>query len=680
MTTPTPQIEARSHPERNLGRIRPAITGPPPDPVTRRWRRRVPLALVAAALLAGALALAAPAGAQAATISVSAATGNDANPGTATAPLKTLTKALSKAKAGDTVKLAGGGYGTTPQGFGSGETFPAGGLDVPSGVTIEGQTDFGFPVSTLLGQGSGVGLNLKGNATVRNLVVGGFRGFGVGLVARQGTQTLSNLLIPVSPARTGNVDGVPFSAGIVLRGSAQAILNAGAQQSSTTGSKILLDSGTGVSVNEQARLTMNGGQINGGDQPNCRTNATGIELNGAAQATLKNMLGVDGAGGGFRNIAGTALRMSGTSKATVSDSALVRRLPAECQARPSVEMGESAALTFDRGISQSFGGDNAVGIQTQVASGPALTLKRSSSVSTDRGTALELLGPATVAIDESFPTTGRGIAIDGPSAALTITRSFVEGPSTGDPNGAAIRAGRLKLRQSTVRARRGILVTGAGVDLGTAGDPGNNDLSQIVDTAVRFDTDGVRVRAEGNTWLPNTQGSDASGRYPKPLFVTPKSPLANGRNFDLTSFFFQNVAIELGPGTAVGNFRLSPRTLTARAGRPASWRLAWTHPVDWKRLDRVVLRLEHKGKPVGRITLDQETRRLRATGPAVRLVGGRSAVATGQAGGKKVTARLVLRIARRYAGRTLVAKLAATDDVGQRQGFRRAGRVRVLAR
>jgi hypothetical protein len=65
---------------------------------------------------------------------------------------------------------------------------------------------------------------------------------------------------------------------------------------------------------------------------------------------------------------------------------------------------------------------------------------------------------------------------------------------------------------------------------------------------------------------------------------------------------------------------------------------------------------------------------------AVRLVPGRNAVSRGQAGGKRVTARLALRIARRYAGRKLVAKVAASDDDGARQGFRRAGRVRVLDR
>ena len=42
-----------------------------------------------------------------------------------------------------------------------------------------------------------------------------------------------------------------------------------------------------------------------------------------------------------------------------------------------------------------------------------------------------------------------------------------------------------------------------------------------------------------------------------------------------------------------------------------------------------------------------------------------------------MTARLVVRIARRHAGRTLTAQVAAVDDDGTRQSFRTVGRIRV---
>ena len=50
------------------------------------------------------------AGAQAADIYVSLATGKNKNAGTKEAPLKNLWKALEKAETGDTIHLAGGNY------------------------------------------------------------------------------------------------------------------------------------------------------------------------------------------------------------------------------------------------------------------------------------------------------------------------------------------------------------------------------------------------------------------------------------------------------------------------------------------------------------------------------------------------------------------------------------------
>src|SRR5215211_398582 len=147
-------------------------------------------------------------GATARTVFVDASNGSDTNPGSETKPLKTLGKALAKARSGDTVKLAGGGYGPTAA---SGEQFPANGLVVPAGVTIEGALDGGFPVSTLVGPGSGVGLKFAGDATVRNLAVGG-AGFGIGMFAKQGTQTLSNIFMGVRLIGAA-VDGVPLNGG-----------------------------------------------------------------------------------------------------------------------------------------------------------------------------------------------------------------------------------------------------------------------------------------------------------------------------------------------------------------------------------------------------------------------------------------------------------------------------------
>jgi Protein of unknown function (DUF1565) len=640
-------------------------------------RRRAPLALAVAALVAALLALAGPASATAKTFNVNPVTGKDSNSGTATAPLKTLTRALKLVRSGDTVRLAGGGYGPGA----SGDQFPQSGLVVPAGVTIEGATDGGFPAATLLGPGSGAGLNLAGNATVRNLIWGG-QGFGIGLYAKQGTQTLSNLFVGMPRGATANVDGVAgLNGGIFLRGSASATLKAGAAGANTTGSTIFLLSGgaTGVSVNEQARFTMDGGTITGGDQPNCRTDASGIRLSDAAQATLTNMKAP-----GFKNLAGSTLFMRDTSKATLSNVLVFRELPEGCQPRPSVELNTSASLTMQSDtdlVQPASDRTQARGVGIQMRSSAPLKLLPTTGISGyDRG--LQVTGGTGSLTLDNAALSNCNVCVDARAATgpITIANSSL---TAGFEDSVGLIAPSFKMRNSLVSSNfTGVVVDGPGADLGTASDAGNNTIRNNVITGVKIDDTVASslVLARGNTWEPNSQGADASGHYPQPLLVDGLNPLASGLNFDVRQFVASaNARMLVGPGAAVGTFRLSPRTLTARAGRPAAWRLAWTHPLDWKRLDRVVLRLEARGRPVGRITLDQETRRVRAGGPAVTLVRGRSRIA-GHAGGERLTAKIGLRISGRYAGRTLVAKLAASDDDGHRQGFRRAGRVRVLAR
>jgi hypothetical protein len=544
---------------------------------------------------------------------------------------------------------------------------------VPAGVTIDGATDNGFPVATLLGPGGGAALNLAGNATVRNLTWGG-QGFGIGLYAKQGTQTLSNLLIAVPPGASAKVDGFTLDGGIFLRGSAQATLK---------DSKIFLLFGgaTGVDVNEQARFTMDGGTITGGDQPNCRTDANGIELNQAAQATLTNS---NSPGLGLQNLAGTALKMTGTSKATLSFARIIRDLPAGCQPRPSIDVSNSASLTTQSATSvlQRTSDGSKVGVGISMGSNAPLNLLPSTSIGGpyDRGLEVVAGGTGSLTLDNAA-LSGCHVCVDARAATgpITIANSRLTGGSNLDAPNVGLIAPSFKMRNTEVSSNdTGIVVTGPGADLGTASDPGNNTIRNNLITGVKIDALSSLVLAEGNTWEPNAQGADAAGHYPKPLLVNGLSPLAAGKNFDVrqSSAPDQDRRIQLGPGAAVGSFRLSPRTLTARAGRTASWKLTWTHPLGWKRLDRVVLRLDSRGKPVGRIALDQQTRRLRARGAAVRLAAGRSAVA---GGGKRLTARLRLRIAGRYRGRTLVARLAARDDNGTRQGWRKAGRLRVLA-
>jgi len=457
--------------------------------------------------------------------------GNDTNPGSETKPLKTLGKALSKARSGDTVKLAAGGYGPTAT---SGEPFPASGLAVPAGVAIEGALDGGFPVSTLVGTGSGVGLNFAGDATVRNLVVGG-AGFGVGMFAKQGKQTLSNIFLGVRLSGAG-VDGVPLNGGLVLRGTAEATLLAGASGSNTTGSTIFLNSGTGVDVSEQARFTMNGGQITGGTV-NCRKDAIGIALNGSAQVTVTS---TNGRNNVFPNIGGRALAMAGTSKATVSVTTITRTYPDGCfPGFGVVEVRQSASLTLNSSTIQGIGGSNAVGIDARTDM--PLTLD-APTIEDFSGTGIQMGDPGKpvqLVITRGLFLRNK-IGIDA-SHAPNVRVDISDGSFLEATNGVVL-ADNIKVRGSTIFGRNiGILLSGMKADLGTAADPGGNtftvDALNTFGSALRIagNLPGLVVSAVGNKWRPNVQGADSQGLYIPGTQVNSSSPLAKGPNFDLSA-------------------------------------------------------------------------------------------------------------------------------------------------
>jgi hypothetical protein len=101
-------------------------------------------------------------------IYVSVSWGSDSNPGTLTAPLKTITRALAVAQGAATVHVMAGTYSET--------STPGQSLVVPSGVTVE---SYGGGTVTVAGPGeldSGytIGFAFVGNGTVRGITVQGY--------------------------------------------------------------------------------------------------------------------------------------------------------------------------------------------------------------------------------------------------------------------------------------------------------------------------------------------------------------------------------------------------------------------------------------------------------------------------------------------------------------------------
>jgi hypothetical protein len=613
----------------------------------RPARRRALPALSAAALVAGLLALASPASAAGATINVNPTTGNDNSSGSALRPLRTLAKALSKASAGDTIQLAGGIYSKAVNGERYSTINGDQAVVVPAGVTIKGHIGAGVP-TTLAGAATQVGLLLNGNATITEVTT---VGFGVGVQAAQGTQALSGLQF--------------VGGGIRLTGTANASLSGEVHLDLGfpvgNGQTIFREpKGAAVSVNDQARFAMTGGNILGkgpkGDATaNCDTSQKGIFASGSARVTLRNVR--------LDDLAGGALDLTGFSTATVDGSKIIADYTDGCVPLPSVRTFGSTPLTVENSLLQS----NQLGSPSQADAIRALSagslVVKNTRITGYRADGIEAGTNATL-VDVRGSTLFNGTnlnARDATRASITVRDSSLSGDSS-------VIAHSLKLRNSSVsNSNNGIMISGPGADLGTVADPGLNVFQGNKLTSVQFDSivAAGRISAVGNVWQPLQQGADAFGFYPSNFTV---SGAAQGRNFTLHN---PAQSIELGP--FVGRLRLAPQHLQARAGKTARLGLSWTHPQSWKQLRKVELRLYRGARAVGRVAIRPRAERVTVTG-AIELERRASRLAHQ---GKTVTAKLGLRFSPELAGRTLRVSVNASDRHGRRQLQNRAGTVHV---
>jgi hypothetical protein len=104
-------------------------------------------------------------------------------------------------------------------------------------------------------------------------------------------------------------------------------------------------------------------------------------------------------------------------------------------------------------------------------------------------------------------------------------------------------------------------------------------------------------------------------------------------------------------------------------------RLSWTHPRRWRELRRIELRLVHAGDVVARIAVDPRRREVRDDRAAARVARDGTRLVRR---GRRVSARLALRLDGEVAGARLRVEVAAADVRGRRQVERAAGAIRVL--
>jgi hypothetical protein len=242
------------------------------------------------------------------TLFVDATSGSDAGPGTAAAPLRTLSAALAIADAGMTIRLAAGTYDEA-----NGETWPmqvgfppSATPNVPSGMTIVGESGV-----RLVGPGAGTtaaALAFAGPANVQDVEMEGFErallAWLPGVVTLTGIRATGNLIDGllafgdaevVAALSTFDLNGL---SGVAAFGNAVLDLQGGALEFNRTGlyatdsatvgvlDTRIADNGStndeshsGVYAIGDARLTLSGVALEG--------NAlAGVELRGAARVAL----------------------------------------------------------------------------------------------------------------------------------------------------------------------------------------------------------------------------------------------------------------------------------------------------------------------------------------------------------------------------------------------------------
>lgn len=427
---------------------------------------------------------------------VDPAVGSDGNAGTAAQPFKSLTKALAKATAGDTVRLAKGNYTNTGAAPLSGDVYP---LHVPNGVTVRGALQAnGQPGSGLSPAASAdrtTGLILDGSATVQDVAL---TVFGDAVRASQGTQTLRHVTFFLN--RTG----------LALTGSANATL--------VSGAATLVPGGVAVRAADGAQVTLRGDTLSGLSSV-CTTGEAAVDLGGASRATVDGLV--------VAQVPGPALRLRDRSAATAHNLTVSRATPSSCFAAPDAHVvaSDSASFTMSGSRLTAAGGINAHGIAWG-SRGP-LTLGFSRLVGF-AAAAVDVGAAAVVGVKGViFDSVGTGLrVVNHPDATVNVTQStFVR-------SGIGVRAAVFRVRNTQFLSNQtGVQIRGSGADLGTLGDPGQNTFVNNANTGLTFENVlGVNVTAAGNTWNPATQGADASGLYPHQV-LSPKSANAQGPNF-----------------------------------------------------------------------------------------------------------------------------------------------------
>jgi hypothetical protein len=424
---------------------------------------------------------------------VDAESGDDANPGTQAAPLRTIAHALTRVGNNDVVYLLPGTFSPSSE-----PAFSAGFasvLEVPPGVTITAVT----PATVTLDNGDSGGFSFLGAGSLKSVTL---IDFAPAIAANAGSLVLEDLVFDYY-AGTGSSCGTAGDrAFIELHGDAEATLNAGATAAALgdsaecfarlQGGAALTVSGVDLSgalysadaalftVIGNASLTLDGVTIAGALEPIvAREQATVIVEN----ASVIDASGIDY---GARLSGNAAFTLSGGSTLSGASSACVR--------------GESDGGTPTIAVIDSTLSYCARGLWHPVDSAPNIEL--------DGATISNMVF--------------EGILM-GHGGSLTVTASTLSGngesaistTNSAEPVNATIRDSVFSDNSSAgVRVSSHFNSTW---DLGRGNDPGGNTFTGNEEGGVALYLGGPQdtlvIHASGNTWMPNVQDADGDGHY-----------------------------------------------------------------------------------------------------------------------------------------------------------------------
>lgn len=414
-------------------------------------------------------------------IRVNPVTGADTNDGSVGAPVKTLARALALAEAGTTIYLAGGTYSEA-----SGESFREASDDeagylVPAGVELTADpNEKSTPVVIRNYAADGVGLRFQGDANVSSIQIEGFER---GIVAATGKL----LLADVTTLAIG-------TAAVTLEGTAEM---------SCTDCHISVAQGVAFTLDDHAKLRVDGASSINSMSPDTASNLVAIHLLQGSQAeAVINLAG--GVASGTHAVLGGKLTVQDVDVRLRSDTPEQILVGAEGQlamfgGRVSggyfVDGSDFAAALWSSGtlsINGTTFEENQAG-SLWIHGGSAEIHNATFRNIGDPDTVFAGYGLNAIVVDDGAKLLMRGTRI------RNVTEAGNYDPPTPGTHGVGIY----------------ISDVSGGIDLGTASEPGRNFFSDCGFTCLMIATGaGERtVLAAGNTWIAEEQGADASGRY-----------------------------------------------------------------------------------------------------------------------------------------------------------------------